>query len=148
MWRPHAKDECTEQPKEVPICINCKKEDHVASYKGCEMYPKPKERRIQYQTSRKVDSTISFADMAKSRTNQNKPTENPELTAPKINPLPTPNSVSEIHDLFFVLQKFKRLYKDTNIALLANTLKSQTNDIDKTHTLLKWLSATHPLTNN
>ncbi|GBM55644.1 hypothetical protein AVEN_125427-1 [Araneus ventricosus] len=44
---PHAKNECIEQIKDIPTCINCKKEGHVASYKGCEMHPKPKQRNPQ-----------------------------------------------------------------------------------------------------
>ncbi|GBM65138.1 hypothetical protein AVEN_185780-1 [Araneus ventricosus] len=85
---PHAKDQCTEKPKDVAICINCKKEGHVASYKGCELYPKPKDRRTHFPTSRKVDSAISYADMANNRINSTKPTENHEVNAPKIPPLP------------------------------------------------------------
>ncbi|GBN25885.1 hypothetical protein AVEN_112606-1 [Araneus ventricosus] len=82
---PHAKDQCTEQPKDVPICINCKKEGHVASYKGCEMYPKPKDRRTRFPNPRKLDPAISYADMANKRINQTKPTEIQETNAPKIN---------------------------------------------------------------
>ncbi|GBM76351.1 hypothetical protein AVEN_5908-1 [Araneus ventricosus] len=141
MEAPQAKDECVEQPKEIPFWINCKKEGHVASYKGYEMYPKPKERK----PTRLVDPNFSYADMAKNRLNQNKLTGIPEINTPKITPSTLILSLRfKISSLF---SKNLNVYSKTNIALSAHASRSQTNDIDKTNTLLNWLSATHPLPN-
>ncbi|GBN96531.1 hypothetical protein AVEN_112808-1 [Araneus ventricosus] len=81
---PHAKNECVEQIKDIPTCINCKKEGHVGSYKGCEMYPKAKQRN----PSKIVNPNISYARIAQSHLNPNNLTVNPETNTPNPTSLP------------------------------------------------------------
>ncbi|GIY34148.1 hypothetical protein CEXT_54211 [Caerostris extrusa] len=76
---------------ESPTCINCGKRGHLASWKGCAMFPKAT-RKLPSSTetspkrfsSNRIDERISFADTLKNQHRKISPTqpENPQRIFP------------------------------------------------------------------
>ncbi|GBN34183.1 hypothetical protein AVEN_138972-1 [Araneus ventricosus] len=121
-----------------PKCINCNKEGHLASWRGCEKFknivktnPKPN----AYQKYRQVNPMISFADMVGE--NHSIPDSVQDLNELKDKPT-TINlhreKIESLSDILFILNK--KIFGNTNIKNLALMLRQTDNDIDRAQLLI------------
>ncbi|GBM86411.1 hypothetical protein AVEN_34037-1 [Araneus ventricosus] len=148
----HAKDECT-TPSETIICINCKQEGHVASYRGCPMFPKsnknPSLNERKQITSRKSDPSIPYAShFNKKRLQVNIPRES-QIDMDRVKEATTANYIPEVEanelkDILYVLNETKRLFSGSDIKWLASQLRGKNDDVDKIHLLIKHLPTFSP----
>ncbi|GBN57610.1 hypothetical protein AVEN_141751-2-1, partial [Araneus ventricosus] len=124
----HAKDECTNPPETV-TCINCKQEGHVASYRGCPMFPKsnknPAINERKKITSRKTDPSIPYAShFNKKRLQVNIPPES-QIDMDRVKEATTANYIPEVEanelkDILYVLNETKRLFAGSDIKFVSH----------------------------
>ncbi|GBN08604.1 hypothetical protein AVEN_72663-1 [Araneus ventricosus] len=146
----HAKHECT-NPLETVTCINFK--GHVASYRGCPMFPKsikkPAINERKQITWRKTDHSISSAShFNKKRFQVNISPESPTdmdrvKEATTVIYIPE-EEANEMKDILYVLNETKILFAGSDIKWLASQLRRQNDDVDKIHLLIKHLNSFSP----
>ncbi|GBM86695.1 hypothetical protein AVEN_147623-1 [Araneus ventricosus] len=127
----HAKEECTNPPETV-TCINCKQEGHVASYRGCPMFPKSNKNpaiNVRKQiTLRKTDPSFSYAcHLNNKRSRVNIPSES-QVDMDRVKEANTANYIPEVEanelkDILYVLNEAKRLFAGSDIKWLASQLR-------------------------
>ncbi|GBO05500.1 hypothetical protein AVEN_270966-1 [Araneus ventricosus] len=148
----HAKDECTNPPETV-TCINCKKEGHVASYRGCPMFPKsnknPAINERKQITSRKTDPSIPYASHFNKKRLQINIHPESQIDMDRVKEATNANYIPEVEanelkDILYVLNETKRLFADSDIKWLASQLRGKKDDVDKIHLLIKHLPTFSP----
>ncbi|GBO31515.1 hypothetical protein AVEN_54272-1 [Araneus ventricosus] len=112
---------------EIPKCINCKEEGHLASWRGCKNFPKKDIKNFRY-----VNKNFSFADAARTTSNETiAPLPNSTQTRYDMNTETLQGKTENLNDVLFILSEFKNLFGNANISDLASKLKSTTDPLDK-----------------
>ncbi|GBN92426.1 hypothetical protein AVEN_203970-1 [Araneus ventricosus] len=104
-----------------PRCINCNKEGHLASWRGCEKFKsniKTNPKQNAYQKYRQVNPMISFADMV----GDNQSILDPVQDLNDLKDKPTTinlhrEKVESLNDILFILNEFKKIFGNTNIKI-------------------------------
>ncbi|GBN91212.1 hypothetical protein AVEN_77798-1 [Araneus ventricosus] len=133
--------ELNEQGKIVNLkCINCNKEGHLASWRGCEKFKKiiklnPKPNTLQKY--RQVNPMLSFADMV----GDNHSISDSVQDLNDLKDKPTTinlhrEKVESLSGILFILNEFKKIFGSTNIKNLALMLRQTDNDIDRAQLLI------------
>ncbi|GBO33164.1 hypothetical protein AVEN_44989-1 [Araneus ventricosus] len=146
----HALRECHVSKKDIPVCINCNKEGHVASYRCCEKFPKSKKNKIRSNYG-EFDPKIPYARITNSKINDraipnnDKPTRVDIKKTTQLAKVLPENIQSDLDDTLYVINEVKRLFSGTNLKLLAQSLRNENDDVDKLHSVLKYFpSLTNP----
>ncbi|GBN98670.1 Nucleic-acid-binding protein from transposon X-element [Araneus ventricosus] len=125
----HKTADCEIKTKiENPTCINCGKSGHVASWKGCENFPKPRPNNNYYQQQYRTSFNSNWANsertyaqtLSRNIRNNNDSSKtshssnHSQMAPPALNvesAVSDMNAVSNIKDILIIIKEFSELLK-------------------------------------
>ncbi|GBM38591.1 hypothetical protein AVEN_54345-1 [Araneus ventricosus] len=156
---PHSHVQCTEKFEtnqegkiKNPVCINCGESGHLASWRGCRMFPKTAVNNYrQIKTARRVDPKISFSAITRENLNKDNASlkdnmsvyseqDDMGISQPEVSVTVTPQKVDALKDIIYILNEFKRIFGKTDFNAIVQKLKSTDNDVDKIQVIVNSLS--------
>ncbi|GBO06077.1 hypothetical protein AVEN_222464-1 [Araneus ventricosus] len=121
--------------------LKCNKDWHLASWRGCENFPKKIVKNIRnVNPPRYVNQNLSFAAAARVNSNSNSNIgPNSNLTNNEINLESPQEKIESVNDILYILGEFQKIFGKANIGEIATKLRSTNDVLDKLQIFAQYL---------